>query len=115
MSFIAPITINGERYTCEVIVKKSVEQNRFYLHEVEIEKNLADVFKTSLNTGTPASSRLSIAKKWEQVKTTNQIKSAQNRGTFSPDTGNIYHQRTQANGYYDAELKVIVLGAIFSG
>lgn len=25
-------------YTCEVIVKKSVEQNRFYLHEVEIEK-----------------------------------------------------------------------------
>lgn len=74
MSFIAPITINRERYTCEVIVKKSVEQNRFYLHEVEIEKNLADVFKTSLNTGTPASSRLNIAKKWEQVKTTSLIK-----------------------------------------
>lgn len=68
------------------------------------------MFKTSLNTGTPASSRLSIAKKWEQVKTTSQIKSTQNRGTFSPDTGNIYHQGTQANGYYDAELKVIVLG-----
>lgn len=68
------------------------------------------MFKTSLNTGTPASSRLSIAKKWEQVKTTSQIKSTQNRGTFSPDTGNIYYQGTQANGYYDAELKVIVLG-----
>lgn len=40
VSFIAPITINGERYTCEVIVKKSVEQNRFYLHEVEIEKKI---------------------------------------------------------------------------
>lgn len=40
----------------------------------------------------------------------NQIKSTQNRGTFSPDTGNIYFQRTQSNGYYDAELKVIVLG-----
>lgn len=80
VSFIAPITINGERYACEVIVKKSVEQNRFYLHEVEIEKNLADVFKTSLNTGTPASSKLSIAKKWGQVKTTSQIKSTQNRG-----------------------------------
>ncbi|MBR5153212.1 MAG: hypothetical protein IKW57_00220 [Alphaproteobacteria bacterium] len=39
-----------------------------------------------------------------------QIKSTQNRGTFSSDTGNVYHQRTQANGYYDAELKVIVLG-----
>ena len=40
----------------------------------------------------------------------NQIKSTDNRGTFSPDTGNIYYQRTQSNGYYDAELKVIVLG-----
>lgn len=40
----------------------------------------------------------------------NQIKSTQNRGTFSKDTGNIYYQRTQSNGYYDAELKVIVLG-----
>ena len=39
-----------------------------------------------------------------------QIKSTENRGTFSSDTGNIYHQRTQANRYYDAELKVIILG-----
>ena len=33
------------------------------------QEKLADVFKTSLNTGTPASSRLSIAKKREQIKT----------------------------------------------
>lgn len=39
-----------------------------------------------------------------------QVKHIDNRGTFSPDTGNIYYQRTQSNGYYDAELKVIVLG-----
>lgn len=39
-----------------------------------------------------------------------QIKSVDNHGTYSPDTGNIYYQRTQSNGYYDAELKVIVLG-----
>ncbi|MBR5153211.1 MAG: hypothetical protein IKW57_00215 [Alphaproteobacteria bacterium] len=83
VSFIAPITINGERYACEVIVKKSVEQNRFYLHEVEIQEKLADVFNGSFSTtAESASSKLSIAKKWEQVKTTSQIKSTQNR--FNP-------------------------------
>ena len=76
---------------CEVIIKKSVEQNRFYLHEVEIQDKLADVFNGSFSTtAESASSKLSIAKKWEQVKTTSQIKSTQNRGTFSKDTGNIY-------------------------
>ena len=30
------------------------------MHEVEIENKLADVLKTSLNTGTPASSRSSV-------------------------------------------------------
>lgn len=44
----------------------------------------------------------------------NQIKSTQNRGTFSPDTGNIYFQRRQANGLYDPELNVIVLGRNFN-
>ena len=44
----------------------------------------------------------------------NQIKSTQNSGTFSPDTGNIYKQRTQANGMYDPELNVIVLGRNFN-
>ena len=45
----------GVLYQSAYAGSRSVEQNRFYLHEVEIEKNLADVFKTSLNTGTPAS------------------------------------------------------------
>lgn len=58
------------------------------------------------------------AKPWSFVKNTTdyivfestQIKSTENRGTFSPDTGNIYYQRDLETGYYDAELKVIVLG-----
>lgn len=44
----------------------------------------------------------------------NQIKSTQNRGTFSPDTGNIYYQGVSANGFYDSELKTIVLGRNFN-
>lgn len=40
----------------------------------------------------------------------NQIKSVDNRGTYSADTGNIYYQRKKANGFYDPELGVIVLG-----
>lgn len=118
VSFIAPITINGERYACEVIVKKTEDRTGFYLHNVEIENKLADVLKTrpdsEFSTGTTASSKLSIAKKWGQVKTTSQIKSTQNRGTFSLDTGNIYKQRTQVNGMYDPELNVIVLGRNFN-
>lgn len=40
----------------------------------------------------------------------NQIKSVDNRGTFSADTGNIYAQGRRVNGFYDPELEVIVLG-----
>ena len=91
VSFIAPITIGGERYACEVIVKQKDSSNTFYVHEVEIQEKLADVFnKTISNNVESASSKLSIAKKWEQVKTTSQIKSTDNRGTFSSDTGDIY-------------------------
>ena len=43
-----------------------------------------------------------------------QIKSIYNRGTFSPDTGNIYQQGRIQNGFYDAELNVIVLGRNFN-
>ena len=39
-----------------------------------------------------------------------QIKSVDNRGTYSEDTGNIYYQGRQANGFYDPELSVILLG-----
>lgn len=44
----------------------------------------------------------------------NQIKSTENRGTFSADTGNIYKQGRIQNGFYDAELNVIVLGRNFN-
>ena len=44
----------------------------------------------------------------------NQIKSTENRGTFSPDTGNIYQQGRIQNGFYDSELQVIVLGRNFN-
>lgn len=40
----------------------------------------------------------------------NQIKSVDNRGTFSEYTGNIYNQGKRVNGFYDPELEVIVLG-----
>ena len=43
-----------------------------------------------------------------------QIKSVDNRGTFSADTGNIYQQGRIQNGFYDAELNVIVLGRNFN-
>lgn len=39
-----------------------------------------------------------------------QIKSVDNRGTYSADTGNIYYHGKKANGFYDPELGVIVLG-----
>ena len=40
----------------------------------------------------------------------NQIKSTENRGTFSKNTPNIYNQGKKVNGFYDPELEVIVLG-----
>lgn len=46
------------------------------------------------------------------VYSNTQIKSTQNRGTFSPDTGNIYYQKGRGKpmGWYDPELQAIVLG-----
>lgn len=43
----------------------------------------------------------------------NQIKSVDNRGTFSADTGNIYYQGRKG-GAYDPELQVIVIGKDFN-
>lgn len=48
------------------------------------------------------------------VYSNTQIKSVDNRGTFSADTGNIYQQGRIQNGFYDAELNVIVLGRNFN-
>lgn len=45
----------------------------------------------------------------------NQIKSVENKGTYSPDTGNIYNQENllpqNVNGFMDTELKTVVLGS----
>jgi len=46
---LAPITINGERYICSVILRKNKNSNHFYLHEVNSQKNLQDeAFITNL-------------------------------------------------------------------
>ncbi len=63
--FVAPITVNGEEYFCEVVVKATDKYadsgvKRFYLHEIELKKKLADVFLTSLG-GTSTSSKSIIA------------------------------------------------------
>ena len=52
--------------------------------------------------------------KYKKDIVNSQIKSTQNRGTFRPDTGNIYQQGRIQNGFYDAELNVIVLGRNFN-
>lgn len=44
------------------------------------------------------------------VYSNTQIKSVDNRGTFSKNTPNIYNQGKKVNGFYDPELEVIVLG-----
>lgn len=43
-----------------------------------------------------------------------QIKSVDNRGTYSADTGNIYLQGTKKQGAYDPELQVIIIGRDFN-
>lgn len=48
------------------------------------------------------------------VKKNTQIKPIYNRRTFSEKTGNIYYQGKQANGFYDPELDLIVLGKNFN-
>lgn len=44
----------------------------------------------------------------------NQIKSVDNRGTYSSDTGNIYLQGSKKQGAYDPELQVIIIGKDFN-
>ena len=43
-----------------------------------------------------------------------QIKSVDNRGTYSSDTGNIYLQGSKKQGMYDPELQVIIIGKDFN-
>lgn len=78
--FVAPITIqeNGqpEKYFCEVVVKATDRLNssgvkRFYLHEVELKKKLADVFLTPSGR-TSTSSKSIIADLINKLNPSNQ-------------------------------------------
>ena len=64
---IAPVKIGTEDYICEVVVKQGAERQGFYLHEVELTKKLADVFKTA-NGSTSTSFKLIISQHIENVK-----------------------------------------------
>ena len=45
----APIEINGEKFVCQVVIHKNLNENKFYLHEVSSQKNLSnDAFVTNL-------------------------------------------------------------------
>ena len=63
---LAPIKIGEDNYVCEVVIKQGSERQGFYLHEVELSKKFADVFKT-VNDSTPANSKLIIAQKIAEV------------------------------------------------
>lgn len=85
--FVAPITIeeNGkqEEYFCEVVVKATDRLNssglkRFYLHEIEYKKKLADVFLTPFGR-TSTSSKSIIA---DLVNNFNPKQ--ENKGAYSP-------------------------------
>ncbi len=72
---IAPIKIAGTDYVCEVVVKKTNNGQKFYLHEVEIKEKLEGVFKSvEKNTATPQASRLILAKHLQEVKPENVSK-----------------------------------------
>ena len=58
--FVAPITLKGDDYFCEVVVKSNKDRQGFYIHEVELKEKLADVFSTA-HHGTSTSSKSIIA------------------------------------------------------
>lgn len=66
---IAPVIIGGKRYAEEVVIKKTKENQRLYLHEVDIQEKLEHLLQTShtQDVNAPAS-KLIIAKKIEDYK-----------------------------------------------
>ncbi len=99
-AIIAPIKINGEDYICEAVIAKSENRQGFYLHEVEITKKLADVFKTAIN-GTPASSKLIIARKIAEINS-----------SFDKalrDAPRFYQSEETARGAYDPSERILYL------
>ena len=66
---VAPITIDGERYVCEVVVKRGKKRQGYYLHEVEIQKGLEEAFKTANGSAPQArTSRLILSARMGKVK-----------------------------------------------
>ena len=65
---IAPISINNTDYICEVVITRKPNENRFYLHEVEIKETLEKAFKTPTEGRASQASRLIIGKHLEEVK-----------------------------------------------
>lgn len=66
---IAPVIIGGKRYAEEVVIKKTKENQRLYLHEVDIQEKLEHLLQTShtQDVNAPAP-RLIIAKKIKDYK-----------------------------------------------
>ena len=54
--FVAPLTLKGKDYYCEVVVKSNKDRQGFYIHEIELKEKLADVFSTA-HHGTSTSSK----------------------------------------------------------
>ena len=59
----APVSIGGKDYIGLVVVKRSKEFNRFYLHEVFLKESLLNGdFQTGLNTGKPSGDIANVIK-----------------------------------------------------
>ena len=65
---IAPISINNIDYICEVVITRKPNENRFYLHEVEIKETLEKAFKTPTEGRASQASKLIIGKHLAEVK-----------------------------------------------
>ena len=63
----APVKIGEDKYAGIIIITKSTDSNRFYLHEVVLQKNLRNGFKTSL-AGIPLGDIAKLLKKLELAK-----------------------------------------------
>lgn len=95
----APIEIAGERYICQVVIKRNRKKNRFYLHEVTLQKNLLnDAFVTNLAQKPTSQGDLA--------------KVLQNILTASDNASKIVDRNSQH--YYDHKLTQIEKGKLIS-
>lgn len=86
----APITIGTDEYMAAVILIRSRQTNRFYVHEVLTTKNGAMPFKTgALNKGDPSGDAPSIFSILDKIRGVKNGMDAQERFSVD-DTGNQY-------------------------